>query len=58
MLLFGTDDSSVGLFSLKSKEVELELREHDSAYQVRSVSFNLTDTLIASGSSDGELIVK
>ena len=33
------------------------MRDHDRNYAIRSVSFNCYDTLVASASSDDELIV-
>lgn len=58
MILFGCDDGMVGILNLKNKKVDLEYRDHDPAYQVKAVSFNCLDTLVASGSSDGEFIVR
>ena len=57
MIGFGCDDASVGILNMRIKEVEVILRDHDSGYSVRSVSINCVDSLIASASSDGELIV-
>ena len=57
MIGFGCDDASVGILNMRIKEVEVILRDHDSGYAVRSVSINCVDSLIASASSDGELIV-
>ena len=54
---FGCDDGSVGIVNVRSKQPELSLRDHDQAYQIRAVAFNCYDTLLASASSDGELIV-
>ena len=58
MILFGCDDGSVGIFNIKTKTIEEEMRDHDQAFSIRAVSFNTTDTLFASGSSNGELIVR
>ena len=58
MIAFGCDDASVGILNIRGKIVDLELRDHDPAYCVRAVSFNCTDTLLASGASDGELIIR
>ena len=54
---FGCDDASVGIVNVRSKNLELLLRDHDQAYQIRAVAFNCYDTLLASASSDGELVV-
>ena len=37
--------------------METAIRDHDRAFSIRSVSYNCHDTLLASASSDGELIV-
>ena len=56
-IAFGCDDSSVGILNVKAKRVETAIRDHDSAYTIRSVSFNVYDSLLATASSDGELVV-
>ena len=56
-IAFGCDDASVGIVNIRQKRVETALRDHDAAYSIRSVTFNCYDTLLASASSDGELIV-
>ena len=56
-IAFGCDDASVGIVNIRQKRVETAIRDHDTAYSIRSVSFNCYDTLLASASSDGELIV-
>ena len=56
-IAFGCDDASVGVVNVRSKKLEVMIREHDSAYTMRAVAFNCYDTLLASGSSDGELAV-
>ena len=56
-IAFGCDDSSVGIVNVRSKKLELILRDHDQAYSIRAVAFNCYDTLIASASSNGELVV-
>ena len=56
-MAFGCDDSSVGIVNIRQKRVETAIRDHDPAYSIRSVSFNCYDSLLASASSDGELIV-
>ena len=56
-IAFGCDDASVGIVNVRSKKLELMLRDHDQAYSTRAVAFNCHDTLLASASSDGELIV-
>ena len=57
MIAFGCDDASVGIVNVRSKKLEVVLRDHDQAYSIRAVAFNCYDTLLASGSSDGELVV-
>jgi len=47
----------VGIVNVRTRKLELLLREHDQAYQIRAVAYNCYDTLLASASSDGELIV-
>mmetsp|Transcript_11876 Transcript_11876/g.15119 ORF Transcript_11876/g.15119 Transcript_11876/m.15119 type:complete len:207 (-) Transcript_11876:1530-2150(-) len=56
-IAFGCDDASIGIVNVRSKKLEAMIREHDSAYTVRAVAFNCYDTLLASGASDGELVV-
>ena len=56
-IAFGCDDSSVGIVNIRQKRVETAIRDHDPAYSIRSVSFNCYDTLLASASSNGELVV-
>lgn len=56
-IAFGCDDASVGVVNVRTKRVEASLRDHDPAYSIRAVSLNCYDTLLASGSSDGELFV-
>ena len=56
-MAFGCDDGSVGIVNVRTKKLELNIRDHDQAYQIRAVAFNCYDTLLASASSDGELIV-
>ena len=56
-IAFGCDDASVGIVNVRSKKLETLVRDHDLAYSIRAVAFNCYDTLLASGSSDGELIV-
>ena len=56
-IAFGCDDSSVGIVNVRSKNLELILRDHDQAYSIRAVAFNCYDTLLASASSNGELVV-
>lgn len=56
-LAYGCDDASVGIVNVRQKRVETALKDHDGAYYIKSVSFNCYDTLLASASSDGELIV-
>ena len=56
-IAFGCDDGSTGIVNVRSKNLEATIRDHDSAYSVRAVAFNCYDTLLASGSSDGELVV-
>lgn len=56
-LAFGCDDASVGIVNVRQKEVQIVITDHDSAYSIRSVSFNCYDTLLATASYDGELVV-
>lgn len=56
-IAFGCDDASVGIVNVRTKQLETLTRDHDQAYSVRAVAFNCYDTLLASGSSDGELVV-
>ena len=56
-IAFGCDDSSVGIVNVKAKRVESAINDHDTAYAIRSVSFNCYDSLLASASADGDLIV-
>ena len=56
-IAFGCDDASVGIVNVRTKQLETLIRDHDQAYSIRAVAFNCYDNLLASGSSDGELVV-
>ena len=56
-IAFGCDDASVGIVSVKKGSIEVSIKDHDSAYSIKSVSFNCYDSLLVSGSSDGEIFV-
>lgn len=56
-IAFGCDDASVGIVNVRSKKMEVLIREHDTAFSMRAVAFNCYDTLLASACSDGELAV-
>ena len=57
LIAFGCDDASAGIVNVRSKKLETVIRDHDPAYSIKAVMFNCYDTLLATGSSDGELIV-
>ena len=56
-IAFGCDDASVGIVNVRSKKMEVLIRENDAAFSIRAVAFNCYDTLLASACSDGELAV-
>lgn len=57
-IIFCCEDLSMGLFNTKTKLVATLPREHSNKEATLcQAHFNYTDTMIASGASDGELIV-
>jgi WD40 repeat protein len=58
LLVFAGDDTSVGILNTMHHRVDAIFMDHDKNYSCTSVSLNLSDNLIASGSSDGTLIIR
>lgn len=58
MIVFSADDSTTGVIKPADNKVDQIFSDHDRNYSCNSISINSNDNLIASGSSDGQLVVR
>jgi WD40 repeat protein len=58
ILVFSADDSTTGIVKPSDNKVDQIFSDHDRNYSCNSISINLNDNLIASGSADGHLVVR
>jgi WD40 repeat protein len=55
---FCCSDGSVGTFSIRNKKVERLFTDYEPGHQVCTVSLNKIDTLIASASKNGKIVIR
>ncbi|MFS8160556.1 MAG: hypothetical protein ACMG6E_10210 [Candidatus Roizmanbacteria bacterium] len=55
---FCCSDGSVGTFSIRNKKVERLFTDYEPGQMVCTVSLNKIDTLIASASKNGKIVIR
>ena len=56
-IAFGCDNGSVGIFNLRTKELDTVFNDHLTGFKIVSVGMNCNDTELASVSETGTLII-
>jgi WD40 repeat protein len=58
LVVFSADDSTSGILKTMEQRVDQIFSDHNKNFACTSISLNSNDSILASGSSEGELIVR